>query len=369
MIKIKHFFLPLAIATIAAAPASAQTNVVHREPGIAADGVTYFLPKTAVRFVCHATCVTHHAGPYAQYAERFLGITDAITEDVDHWTLDSISSVAYSLPDASEAYTINFNPKTSAPLVTLTNDGILLAINDEGSYGYVLPEGGVRTVAVVNPDATDFFSEEFLRAGSVLKKAETLAEEIYDIREKRSLIAAGEADFNPTDGEQLRLMLERQDAREQALKTLFTGTYSKKCYTFTFDFNPEGAVVEQLLFRFSERLGMVDTDDMAGEPYTISLLDETAHIEPAPVLDPTVDAKKQKAQLVEADVRYRIPGRGRVILANSKEKVYETTLPVAQLGQIEHLRGALFDKKYTTKVQFNPLTGNIKHIDMIQMPK
>lgn len=362
---IKKFIFSTLFAAIAATTATAQTFVTHREPGITAEGATYFLPKTAMRFVISATCTTHHAGPYAQYAERFLGISDAVSEDTDSWTLDSISAVTYSIPDASHAYTINFNPKTSAPLVTLSSDGILLAINAEGDYGYVLPEGSVRNIPVVNPDPSDFYSEEFLRAGSVLKKAETLAEEIYDIREKRSLIAAGEADFNPTDGEQLRLMLERQDAREQALKTLFTGTYSQKKYSFTLDFYPEGAVDNKLVFRFSDRLGLVDTDDLAGEPYYISLIDETAHIEPVPELDPVTDKKKLKAQLLEADVRYRVPGRGRVIIANSKEKVYETTLPVAQLGQIEHLRGALFDKKYTTKVQFNPLTGNIKHIDMI----
>lgn len=367
---IKRLFLVAAVAAVAALPAAAQTNVVHRTPGVTADGATYFLPKTAMRFVITATCTTHHAGPYAQYAERFLGITDAIAEDVNSWTLDAITSTVYSLPDTSEQYTIEFNPKTSAPLVTLSPEGILLAINDEGDYAYTLPEGGVRNIEVVNPDPSDHYSEDFLRAGSVVKKAEVLAEEIYDIREKRMLIAGGEADFNPTDGEQLRLMLERQDAKEAALKSLFTGTTSKKVYTYTLDFVPNKAVNSQLIFRFSERLGLVDADDLAGEPYYITLIDETTHPEePAADAVPTKGQKAQKAVKYEADVRYRIPGRGRIVLTDSKQKVYEQSLPIAQFGQIEHLRGALFDKKYTTKVQFNPLTGNIRHIDMLQMAK
>lgn len=361
----KRHLLPIAFAALTALSAHAQTNVTPHLTGITANGATYYLPKTAMRFVVNATRTTHHAGPYAQYAERYLGITDAVSADVDTWTLDAIQAVTYSLPDASQAYSIQFNPKTSAPLVTLTADGILLAINDEGDYSYVLPESSVHDLTVVNPDPTNFYSEDFLRAGSMHKKAEILAEEIYDIREKRSMIANGEADFNPTDGTQLRLMLERQDAREEALKSLFVGHISKKAYTYVIDFIPSTTVSDKLLFRFSSRLGMVDADDLAGEPYYVSLIDETDH---APVAEPDPNAKKKakKADKLEADVRYRVPGRGRIIVRDTKEKVYEATLHVAQFGEIQHLRGTLFDKKFTTKVQFNPLTGNIRHIDIIQ---
>lgn len=364
-IMIKQLFLTAAFAAFAALPAAAQTNVVHRALGVTADGATYCLPKTAVRFVITATCTTRHAGPYAQYAERFLGIEDAISEDVDSWTLDSITATTYSLPDTSETYTIEFNPKTSAPLVTLSPEGILLAINDEGDYAYTLPEGGVRNIEVANPDPADHYSEDFLRAGSMVKKAEILAEEIYDIREKRMLIAGGEADFNPTDGEQLRLMLERQDAKEAALKTLFTGTISKKVYTYTIDYTPRKTKDSQILFRFSERLGLVDNDDLAGEPYTLTLTDETTRPQAPTDNAATAKSKKKKPAKTDTDVCYRMPGRGRLIIADSKHKVYEQSFPVAQFGHIEHLRGTLFDKKYNTKIQFNPLTGNIRHIDTI----
>lgn len=355
--------LAAAIAAFSTMQGNAQTNVQPYQPGITPAGITYFLPQTSFRFVVTATCTTRHPGPFAQYAERFLGITDAVTTDTDTWTLEGITAVPYSTPDESEAYTIELNPKSAAPLVTLTPDGILLAINDEAEFAPVLPIASSSTIPVSNPDATDFFSEDYLRAGSLVKKAETVAEEIYDIREKRTLIANGEADFNPTDGQQLQLMLERQDAKEAALKTLFTGTTSKKSYTYVIDFTPKNGTQELTLFRFSKHLGLVDRDDMSGEPYCLRIIDETVR----PEVDPTIIPAKAKKPL--PDVRYRIPGRARIIVADTKSTVFEQNAYVAQFGHVEHLSVDLFNKRFTTHVKFSPLTGNIAHIDMAEPTK
>lgn len=360
----KHkLLLTAALAALTATQAAAQTNVQPYQPGITPAGITYFLPKTAFRFVVTATRTTRHPGPFAQYAERFLGITDVITTDTDTWTLDGITAVPYSTPDVSEAYTIELNPKSAAPLVTLTPDGILLAINDEAEFAPVLPMASSTIIPVDNPDASDFYSEDFLRAGSMVKKAETVAEEIYDIREKRTLIANGEADFNPTDGQQLQLMLERQDAKEAALKTLFTGTTSKRSYTYVIDYAPNEGSREFTLFRFSKHLGLVDPDDMSGEPYCLRITDETVR----PEVDPTIVPAKAKKPL--PDVRYRIPGRARIVIADTKSTVFEQNYYVAQFGHVERLSVDLFNKRFTTHVKFSPLTGNIAHIDMAEPTK
>lgn len=352
----------LALSVCSVLPLAAQTQVLPYQPGVTLGGATYFLPKTSLRFVITASCTTRHAGPFAQYAERFLGIKDAVREDVDSWTLEGITAVPYSTPDEHRAYTVTFNPNSSAPLVTLSPDGILLAINDEAHYSPELPQGGVSIVPVTNLDPSDFFSEDYLRAGSNVRKAETLAEEIYDIREKRSLLANGEADFNPTDGQQLQLMLDRQDAREQALKTLFIGTTSKKNYTYVIDYTPKHPVDDHLLFRFSKHLGLVDNDDLAGEPYYLSVTDETTHVQVTDtlVLKPTKESKKNPF----SEVHYRIPGRAKFTVTDGRADLFTQSFTIAQFGEVESLKGALFDDKYTTKVTFHPITGNLMHIDM-----
>lgn len=360
--KIPHHILFLALTALSTLPTAAQTQVLPFQPGVTPGGATYFLPKTSLRFVVKTTCTTRHAGPYAQYAERFLGIKDVAREDFDSWTLDSVTAVPYSTPDERQAYTVTFNPNSSAPLVTLSPDGILLAINDEATYGPELPQGSVSAITMASTDPSDFFSEDFLRAGSNVKKAETLAEEIYDIRDKRALLANGEADFNPTDGQQLQLMLERQDAREQALKTLFVGTTSKKCYTYVIDYTPTQSTEGELLFRFSQHLGLVDIDDMAGAPYYLTLTDETTHVQVTDTLEikPLKDSKKHPF----SEVYYRIPGRAKVTVTDGRSELFSQSLAIAQFGEVESLKGALFDNKYTTKITFHPITGNLMHIDM-----
>lgn len=368
---LRKLILPLAFAALAAAPAQAQTLVTPYKPGVSPAGVTYYLPKTSIRFYITATCTTHHAGQFAEYAERFLAISDVVTTDTDSWTLDTVTAQLYATADESEAYTIALNPKSAAPLVTLMPSGQLLAVNTDVDFPAPLPDAaGVREVPVDNPVASDFFSEDFLRAGNNLKKAEIAAEEIYDIREKRNLLVDGEADFNPTDGQQLTAMLAKQDAREAGLKSLFTGTISRKSYSYVVDYTPTGSVTDHVLFRFSRHLGMVDADDLSGEPYMLTIVDETVKPEPVPEAEPTtapaglIPSGKQKTPAPVLDLRYRIPGHAHVTLSTTKARVYDQNISIAQFGHIEHLGGELFNKKFTTKVILDPLTGNIKNIQM-----
>lgn len=350
------------LACISAMPAAAQTNVTPYTPGITPAGITYFLPKTSVRFVVKATRTTHHPGEYAAYAERYLGQANATLTAYDEWTLDDVSLVVYGTPDTSQAYTIDLNPKSTAPIVTLTPDGRLLSINTETPLPAPLEGAKVEKVPTEHISAGDFLTPEMLRATSVAKKAELAAQEIYDIRENRSLIAKGQADFNPTDGTQLQLMLQELDRSERALTSLFTGYSEGEHHTYVVDYTPEKAVSGQQLFRFSRHLGLVDADDLAGEPYMISVADETTL--PAPVVDPKAKPK------VLNDVRYRIPGRAHITLATNQRTVYEASVPVAQFGRVEHLGGELFvAKKVMTHVRLNDVTGNVEHIDIVPVEK
>lgn len=353
----------LLFAALLSLPVAAQTIVNNYQPGITPEGITYFLPKTTCRFVITATQTTYHPGDYAEYAERFFGIADAPLTRYDKWTLDEIRPIVYGQADYKYAYTIALNPKSSAPLVTMATDGVLLAINDEIDLPKPLPFSYSEDVPVATLKASDYFTPDILRAASLSKKAELTAEEIMDIRENRTLIAKGQADFNPTDGQQLQLMLQKLDEAEKGLMTMFVGTTSVRRHTFIIDYTPENAFQNMLLFRFSKHLGLVEKDDLSGEPYFLTLFNETTlagvanlgeAINPAPV-------KGKKESL---DLRYRIPGRGRFVLANSKETVLEFTSPIAQFGKVEHLGGELFNKKFTTHVRLNAITGNIEHIDI-----
>ena len=63
-------------------PIMAQTKVVKKNAVKANNfGITYSLPKTSLVVDAEVTKVTCKAGPYYKYAEKYLGVKDAITED------------------------------------------------------------------------------------------------------------------------------------------------------------------------------------------------------------------------------------------------------------------------------------------------
>lgn len=352
----KHFLLAV-IAAATALTVSAQTEVTTYQPGVTAEGITYFLPRTGLHVTLVATRTIHTPGEYAAYAERYLRLKDVPQTTYDEWQITGIAVTPFGTADKSKAYSVKLKSKTSAPLVSLAADGRLLAINVKDAPA----EQQLSTPSVVKNDAkhlnpADYKTEEILSAGSVTKMAELTADEIYDIRENRTLLTKGQADFMPKDGEQLRLMLASLDTQEEALLQLFKGTTDTETHTFTLDYVPDSIVDKAVLFRFSKHLGMVDADDLAGEPYYISVSD----LKTLPAETATADGKPKKE--VEG-VRYIVPSKAAVKVFDAKREIYSNTFPMAQLGRVECLGGDLFNKKFGTHVYFSPETGAIAKIE------
>ncbi len=140
-----------------------------------------------------------------------------------------------------------------------------------------------------NLNPRDYMTQEILTASSISKQAELTAAEIYDIRESRSALAKGEADNMPKDGEQLKLMIDNLNTQERALLQLFKGTETTETRSFDFVYIPTEDK-EEVLFRFSKKLGAVNADNLAGEPIYISIKDK--HTVPTPAV---TDKKKERS--------------------------------------------------------------------------
>ncbi len=358
MLKLKIYII--AIVSLGATQLTAQTEVRPYSPGVTPEGITYFLPKTALHVTVTATRTIKTPGEYAIYAERLLRLKGVPQQAEETWELTSVSVAPFGKADTRQAYTIELNPKSSAPLVNLAADGRLLGINTKNVPSEpTLTQPAVKKVEGNEINGADFKTEEILAAGSKAKMAELTANEIYDIRENRSLLMKGQADFMPKDGEQLRLMLAELDTQEAGLLALFRGTERQEIHTFTLEYIPTGKVEKEILFRFSKHLGMVEKDDLAGEPYYVSISDPQTMTTAVP----TEEGKKKKEVL---DLRYIVPGRAVVSINNATQNFFNASVPMAQFGRVEHLGGDLFNKKFTTSVILSPQTGGIQHIDMEQ---
>lgn len=338
-------------------PLSAQTEVAEFFPGVTTDGISYFLPKTRLHITVEATCTTHTPGEYAPYAAAFLRLNDVTEKTHESWTLTHLEVTPFGVADSSRAYTIRFKAKTVAPLVTLTPDGCLLAVNAETAQPAPLSQPSTETLPspVFNADASK--TPDMLAATSPRKAAELAAAEIYDIRENRALLAKGQADFMPKDGDQLKLMLENLDQQEKGLLQLFQGTSSTTRHTITLDYEPTNFEGQpQVLFRFSPEKGFLEPTDTEGLPYCISTKDE--HSLPTETIDPKA-AKKE----IE-DMRYCVCSNASTQITGPDGNImWQQVMPFAQIGRVEHLGGDLFNKKYLTRIFLHATTGSLLKLE------
>lgn len=352
-------YLFLAGLTLSACAMQAQTEVTTYQPGITPEGITYFLPVTQVRVVVTATKTHHTPGEMAAYAARYLRLNNVTQTAYDSWKIDRVELVSYGVADKSKAYSIKVKTKTSAPLVGLATDGRLFSVNaGMPETEPPLPVASVTPIKQQQINGADFKTEEILSAGSMSKMAELTAAEIADIRENRSLLTKGQADFMPKDGEQLRLMLANLDQQEAGLLQLFRGSEQKETHVFVYDIQPQTDVKKQLLCNFSPYLGPVAADDPAGAPIYYSISDQKS----LPPVQQVDNSKKKEAE----DLRYVVPSRVKVCVFNDEATLATEIFPMAQFGRIEHLGGDLFNKKYTTRVFLSPQTGGLVKLDAQQ---
>jgi hypothetical protein len=286
---------------------------------------------------------------------------DVITEPAINYSIITIQQEPVAVADTSKCYAIKFDARTSACNVRLSADGILLGINTDEKiatpWSSAVNQKKNRRKELINPRS--YLSEEILAAGSTAKMAELIAQEIYEIRESRNLLTRGQADYMPKDGEQLRLMLNKLEEQNLALTSLFTGVTVSDTTEYTFTITPNKDIENQILFRLSDKLGIVDADDLAGVPYYINI-ENLKTVPPVEVIDPK---KKQKQA---NGVYVNIPGKLRSTISNVQGMMVSNEFPAGQFGNVELLSGALFNKRYTTHLQLHPISGAVEKLQADQ---
>ncbi|MBP3518766.1 MAG: DUF4831 family protein [Parabacteroides sp.] len=340
-------------------PIMAQTKVVKKNAVKANNfGITYSLPKTSLVVDAEVTKVTCKVGPYYKYAEKYLGVKDAITEDKVYYELGKIGLTNKGVPDADNTFIVEFKAGTVAPYAYLTEEGLLCSINAEYTPDESAQETAQKKKKQAPAKVTDasVFSEELLMAGSTAKQAEVAAKQIYRIRESRMNILTGEADNLPPDGEAMKLVIQQLEEQEKALTNLFTGVRTKETSDYEVTIVPFDNLDKEVLFRFSPQLGIVDADDLGGAPVYMNL----KAIDRAPALDPKEAEKKEKSL---KGIIYNVPGKAGIEISINKKTLYKGEAQITQFGTQECLAPVMFeDKKAPVKVYFYPETGAIKQI-------
>lgn len=336
-----------------------QTKVLtadkHNEYGLA-----YSLPVSALSIYVTAERTTLIAGPYANYAKKYLAATNPILESGEQWKITGVYVTSYGALNPEERYLMQLKPG-STTFISVDSDGMLRSINrelqDDTARG-VLNEEPIKRYK--GDEYLQYVDEDFIASTSKAKQAEMLAENLMEVRDAYLSLTRGTAETMPVDGRQLELMLASLKEQERAMTAAFVGCSYTEEVGQTFAYVPEEEGTETL-FRFSDFKGFCGPQDYAGAPVDIRVTVTAEGKLP-------VDANGKEKELPKDAVRYCIPGAAQIGLTFQGETLYDKELEFSQFGCVFGLNPSLFtDKKNPSYAVFNPVTGGLEELGT--MPK
>lgn len=322
-------------------------------------GLVYTLPLTAVDVTLCAEITEETPGEFYNYARRYLGITDAVTESKRTAVLTQAQVSTHGVPDAQNRWLVQFK-NGSNPYMVLTSDGIPLSINGE-SQVEPSPDTtwGITPLRGDNPEALaraarQAVTAEMARSSSVPKRAELAAQRIFELREMRSDLLSGQADNMPADGAALELALRTLQEQEDALTAMFSGTRRVLSATAKVSVTPDSTAFDApavTIARLNNVNGFTTPDDLSGAPVTMELrLVESGKL---PVND-----RGEAKSFPRGGLAYTIPGTADVIIKFNGNETGRTRLTFSQIGAVFGLNPSLFtDKREPSMATFDPATG------------
>ncbi len=350
----------LATALLACAlPAAAQSTKMLTGDKSNEYGIVYSLPETEVQIDLTATFTQRVAGPFRQYAPRYLGNVDVIAADSRSCTLDA-ASISTRGRAGEQKYLMTLKPGATTA-VCVAADGMLLAVNTqvEEPQSTPLPPAATSGERPNMDEYLQYVDEDFLVSLSDAKKAQMLARTIMEIRESRLSLSRGTAETMPTDGRQLELMLQSLQAQENALMRAFTG-YE---YSFTesrrISLLPDSAMLEgerQVIARIAPGENFRNGDDLVGQPIYLTFSGLTSPEMP-------LNAKGEPKTMPKDAVAYRLPSTVTATVEFGGRTLLSQEIEIAQQGEVFGLDPKLFtDKKAPSYAIFNPATGALTEV-------
>ena len=328
----KKFIVSILVALSVAASAFSATKY-------SAPQLVYSLPKTVLSIEITLTRTEIKVGPYYKYSERLLAIKDAATEDKVEWTLNQVRVKPVGIPDKDKTFKLK-----TAKSIVLNDKGIICGLNVDNESVKQENKDEFAEPIVIRLDDNNFdpsaYYEEQLEANSIGRMAESAAKQIYRIGDSRASLATGDMEHMPADGESMKMMFDQMDSQEKALMALFEGkkrtTEVKKILLYV---PAKKSVKDELVFRVSKLGGVVEKDDLTGDPVYL-----------------TITAKKNEtpsAQTNKGEFFYNMPGSARVQLTYNNQLIFDADMQIAQMGSIQALPSAY----KSAKLIFDPTTG------------
>lgn len=335
------FILALALAVM---PQMAMAQKKSDPQGL----VTYSLPSTTITLDVEAVQEKFHAGPYAKFAEKYLGIK-ARQKDETTVQLTQIRMTPLVEADHSKRYTLNVKKgDIDATFLKLSSCGLVsfadANFGDESVWRFPTKVSGDFSDKGVSSNLTSESATLYRNAKtesaynrvavqqsmvvekSLEQKAAETAQMILNLRQQRLQIVTGDTDATYS-GEAMGAAIEELTRLEQEYMTLFVGYSDLQTQKMRFDVVPQANQESQMYvaFRLSDAAGLVPADNLSGKPVVMEIVTQD-------VVDPSVTADMLK-NAKEVQAYYRIPAVCTVKLMDGANLLLQSRMPVYQLGR------------------------------------
>lgn len=341
--------LLIAVSFMAAQVAEAQ--ILTHGDAVPQGAIIYSLPSTTVSLKVTARHEAFVAGPYAAYAQKYLGV-DARKNSGDTYAIESVEMLPYIEADPAVSVAVNLGTakNASANFLNFSSQGLIVtsdsytgkpaawrfpsvAGNDEFAksgiasnlsnqsttlYKSVKTAEGLEKVPVQQTQVVE---------KSLEKKAEETANMIFKLRQKRIDIITGDTDATYS-GEAMNAVLNEIGRLEEEYLSLFLGKSVADQQTVVFDVIPTASNSKQMYiaFRLSDTQGLLPANNVSGRPIVLELVADGENIAPT-AFNEALAASKGK-------IVYRKPVTVLAKLIDGQNVLMQSRIPVYQLGKI-----------------------------------
>ncbi|MEI6059820.1 MAG: DUF4831 family protein [Bacteroidota bacterium] len=323
------------------------------------EGMFYSLPQTVLQVDIIVNKVQKVKGPYAEFADQLLGMSQVTTVNSTEYELKDIRLSSYTEPDPTEYYFIRLperqKDRKSIELF-LSDDGV---ISGAGSlmpsavsgkqHSQDLTTSRVDIPEIANPSIfertdtvikrisldTTIIEQKFFRKTSAAKTTEQKAREAADF-----ILKLDESMYNLINGYQevnydkgtMEFMYNQMNSMKQDYLELFKGVNSVSSETYTFYYVADKANPAEALCRFSISKGILPKTAVIGDVIQIqaSTLNQTNGLK-------TESDKLNAGQRESHGLYYRIPDKASVAVKIGGLVKLETRFVINQFGVVTFL--------------------------------
>nr|WP_319401160.1 DUF4831 family protein [uncultured Carboxylicivirga sp.] len=340
-------------------PSKVNVQTVSSMQNASSNTIVYSLPTTHLKIAVTVEKNIYKVGPFYRYSQKMLNVTDVVTEDKVEWKIKDVAISSFGVPDANKRFAISYEGNNVAPLINLTQEGVLYGVNtdeviDDCSSLANFNYKPLPTLDDVNFNEVPMLGKQ-LEKTSTAAMAQEAANFIYKLRKRRFKILASDYENLPPDGLAYDITIKELNELEKSFMELFVGKKVTVTETRTFDIEPSTLSADSdVLFRFSSVKGIVDKMDVSGAPVYIEIkADRQIKLPDAPPA-----ATKEE---VRNGLFYCNPGLVTVKLIDRNQLIKEQQVFLGQYGQLVSLPSSILEEPNVT-IKLDEKTGALKSI-------